>query len=63
MLTQSSIDEAKYMYPNDDDENDRLDLYHHIETLSMGGRLHLAPIGEHPQRILGTTTEAYRSFD
>lgn len=41
------------MFPNDDEENDRLDLYHHIQTLSLGGELHLAPIGDNPQRILG----------
>jgi hypothetical protein len=41
------------MFPNDDEENDRLDLYHHVETLSLGGALHLAPIGDNPQRILG----------
>ena len=41
------------MFPNDEEENDRLDLYHHIETLSLSGELHLAPIGDEPQRILG----------
>lgn len=41
------------MFPNDDEENDRLDLYHHVQTLSLGGELHLAPIGENPQRVLG----------
>jgi hypothetical protein len=44
------------MFPNDDEENDRLDLYHHIQTLSLEGELHLAPIGPDPQRILGMTT-------
>ncbi|KAF2275345.1 S-adenosyl-L-methionine-dependent methyltransferase [Westerdykella ornata] len=49
-------DEGKYMFPNDDEESDRLDLYHHIETLSLGGELHLAPIGDHPGRILDLGT-------
>lgn len=44
------------MFPNDDEENDRLDLYHHIQTLSLGGELHLAPIGDSPQRILDIGT-------
>jgi SAM-dependent methyltransferase len=44
------------LFPNDDEENDRLDLYHHIQTLSLGGKLHLAPIGENPQRILDIGT-------
>lgn len=45
------------------EENDRLDLYHHIQTLSLGGELHLAPIGDNPQRILdvGTGTGMYDS--
>jgi len=37
-------------------ENDRLDLYHHIQTLRLGGELHLAPIGDHPQRVLDLGT-------
>ncbi|KAJ4298850.1 hypothetical protein N0V90_004093 [Kalmusia sp. IMI 367209] len=49
-------DEATYFWPNDDEENDRLDLYHHIQTLSLNGELHLAPIGDHPQRILDVGT-------
>ncbi|KAL5409983.1 hypothetical protein PMIN03_005677 [Paraphaeosphaeria minitans] len=49
-------DEATYFWPNDDEENDRLDLYHHIQTLSLGGELHLAPIGDNPQRILDVGT-------
>ncbi|KAF2463807.1 S-adenosyl-L-methionine-dependent methyltransferase [Lindgomyces ingoldianus] len=47
---------AKYFFPNDDEENDRLDLYHHIQSLRLGGELHLAPIGDHPQRILDIGT-------
>ncbi|KAL1610488.1 hypothetical protein SLS60_002156 [Paraconiothyrium brasiliense] len=38
------------------EENDRLDLYHHIQTLSLDGELHLAPIGDNPQRILDVGT-------
>lgn len=33
-----------------------MDLYHHIQTLSLGGELHLAPIGDNPQRILDVGT-------
>jgi len=33
--------EGKYLYPNDEGENDRLDLQHHIYSLAYGGRLHL----------------------
>ncbi|KAF1995368.1 S-adenosyl-L-methionine-dependent methyltransferase [Amniculicola lignicola CBS 123094] len=49
-------DEKKYYFPNDDEESDRLDLYHHIQTLRLGGELHLAPIGDNPQRILDVAT-------
>ncbi|KAF2250247.1 S-adenosyl-L-methionine-dependent methyltransferase [Trematosphaeria pertusa] len=47
---------AKYYFPNDDLESDRLDLYHHIQTLRLGGELHLAPIGDNPQRVLDLGT-------
>ncbi|ORY02669.1 S-adenosyl-L-methionine-dependent methyltransferase [Clohesyomyces aquaticus] len=49
-------DTAKYILPNDDEENDRLDLYHHIQTLRLDGELHLAPIGDSPNRILDLAT-------
>ncbi|KAF1953810.1 S-adenosyl-L-methionine-dependent methyltransferase [Byssothecium circinans] len=48
--------ETQYLLPNDDEENDRLDLYHHIMTLRMDGALHYAPIGEEPGRILDLGT-------
>ena len=38
------------------EENDRLDLYHHIQTLRLDGELHLAPIGPEPQRVLDLAT-------
>ncbi|KAG0647365.1 Velvet complex subunit LAE1 [Hyphodiscus hymeniophilus] len=43
---------GSYFAPNDDAENDRLDMHHHLATLLLNGKLHLAPIGEGPQRIL-----------
>src|SRR5882762_8412650 len=41
-----------YFAPNDDIENDRLDMHHHLATLILGGKLTTAPIGKNPQRIL-----------
>ncbi|KAN0116888.1 S-adenosyl-L-methionine-dependent methyltransferase [Hyaloscypha variabilis] len=41
-----------YYAPNDEAENDRLDMHHHLATLLLKGRLHVAPIGANPQRIL-----------
>ena len=52
-----------YPLPNDEDEQDRLDLAHHIFKLILGGNLYRAPIKgtpQHPrpspQRILDVAT-------
>ncbi|WAO91460.1 Hypothetical protein NCS54_00893300 [Fusarium falciforme] len=42
--------------PNDGEEQDRMDLAHHIYRLLIGGKLHLAPIGDSPQRVLDLGT-------
>ncbi|TVY27816.1 Secondary metabolism regulator LAE1 [Lachnellula hyalina] len=49
-------DDTQYFLPNDDIENDRLDLFHHLLTLRCDGQLFLAPIGSNPQRILDLGT-------
>lgn len=41
-----------YLAPNDEAENDRLDMHHHLATLILRGRLITAPIGKYPQRVL-----------
>lgn len=38
--------------PNDEQENDRLDIFHFMCGLVLNGRLHLAPISQTPGRIL-----------
>lgn len=43
--------EGQYILPNDEDEQDRLDMLHHIYKLVLGGVLYRAPLKE-PQRIL-----------
>ncbi|KUJ18608.1 S-adenosyl-L-methionine-dependent methyltransferase, partial [Mollisia scopiformis] len=43
---------GSYYAPNDEAENDRLDMHHHLATLLLKGKLHVAPIGSNPQRIL-----------
>ena len=50
--------DGKYLLPNDEAEQDRLDLHHHIFRLILGGRLFRAPIDANPQRVLdfGTGT-------
>ena len=37
-------------------EMDREDMKHHISVLITEGQLHLAPIGDHPQKILDIGT-------
>lgn len=50
--------DGKYLLPNDEAEQDRLDLHHHIFSLTLGGRLFRAPITVNPERVLdfGTGT-------
>jgi hypothetical protein len=53
--TYHKYKEGQYYLPNDDAEQDRLNLQHHLWTLTLDGRLHLAPI-ENPQRVLDVGT-------
>lgn len=45
-----------YKFPNDELEQDRLDMFHHIFKLVLGGQLFLAPIQEGPLRVLDIGT-------
>ncbi|KAI5805719.1 S-adenosyl-L-methionine-dependent methyltransferase [Geopyxis carbonaria] len=45
-----------YALPNDEKEQDRLDLMHHIYLLMLGGKLFESPICEAPSRILDLGT-------
>ncbi|EEQ92432.1 uncharacterized protein BDCG_07552 [Blastomyces dermatitidis ER-3] len=49
---------GEYLLPNDETEQDRLDLLHHVFLLLNDGKLLRAPIGPIPQRALdiGTST-------
>lgn len=47
--------EGKYAFPNDETEQERLDILHHIYLLLYKDKLHLAPV-EDPQRILDVGT-------
>lgn len=38
--------------PNDEKEQDRMDILSYLFILALDGKLFLAPIGDHPQRIL-----------
>ncbi|RFN46471.1 hypothetical protein FIE12Z_9306 [Fusarium flagelliforme] len=48
--------EGSYPMPNDEDEQERMDLGHHVYSLVLEGKLHLAPIGPNPQRVLDLGT-------
>jgi ribosomal protein L11 methylase PrmA len=43
--------EGEYWGPNDEVQNDQLDIAHHMFLMLLGNKLHLAPI-QNPQRIL-----------
>lgn len=49
-------DGLDYFFPNDEIEQDRLDIIHHMTDLVLDGELFLAPIDSHPQRILDLGT-------
>ncbi|OAA65534.1 methyltransferase domain-containing protein [Niveomyces insectorum RCEF 264] len=49
--------EGKYLLPNDEQEQNRLDLQHHLATRLLEGKLYLAPIGPvHRVLDIGTGT-------
>ena len=45
----------QYFLPNDENEQDRLDLYHHIFLSLLGGKLYTAPL-DNPQMVLDVGT-------
>lgn len=47
--------EGEYILPNDEIEQERLDLNHHIFRMCLGGELHLSPVKD-PKRILDLGT-------
>jgi trans-aconitate methyltransferase len=52
----SSSYSETYKLPNDEQEQDRLDMLHHIFMLILDGASFIAPIGPTPQRILDIGT-------
>ncbi|BCS27064.1 class I SAM-dependent methyltransferase [Aspergillus puulaauensis] len=51
-----SYKEGSYKFPNDEREQDRLDMIHHIIKLVLNDRLFLAPIENGPIRVLDIGT-------
>lgn len=48
--------QGSYVLPNDEQEQDRLDLLHHIFLLILSGKLYDAPITPPPRRVLDIGT-------
>ncbi|KAI9727414.1 MAG: hypothetical protein M1834_008420 [Cirrosporium novae-zelandiae] len=51
-----SFREGVYQFPNDEREQDRLDMVHHMFRLAMNDKLHFAPLPPDPARILDVGT-------
>lgn len=45
-----------YKFPNDEREQDRLDMFHHMFKLALGGKLFLAPVHGESLRVLDIGT-------
>ncbi|RMJ07835.1 hypothetical protein BHE90_015994 [Fusarium euwallaceae] len=43
---------AQYFTPNDEKQNESLDIVHHYLTLLLDGKLHLAPLKDNIQKVL-----------
>ncbi|KAG5287448.1 TAM domain methyltransferase [Histoplasma capsulatum G186AR] len=52
----NSFRAGQYILPNDEDEQDRMDLTHHIYKLLLGGDIYISPIKPNPQRVLDIGT-------
>ncbi|KAK0610315.1 Secondary metabolism regulator LAE1 [Lasiodiplodia hormozganensis] len=48
--------DGAYNFPNDDKEQDRLDMVHHMQMLAKDKKLFLAPLSAPPKRILDVGT-------
>ncbi|KAE8155233.1 putative methyltransferase [Aspergillus avenaceus] len=48
--------QGAYVIPNDEREQDRLDLNHHLCTLALSGELYRAPISDNTERVLDIGT-------
>jgi hypothetical protein len=55
---EAKLTPTGYLLPNDEIENDRLDIHHELILTAMHGKLHLAPIKNdmHKALDLGTGT-------
>ncbi|KAI0395157.1 S-adenosyl-L-methionine-dependent methyltransferase [Xylariaceae sp. FL0594] len=54
--TYHRFKEGKYMLPNDEKEQTRLDYQHQLYTAVLNGRLYISPIGNTPKNVLDVGT-------
>ncbi len=54
--TYHAFRDGQYPIPNDEEEQARLDLLHHLFTMVLGGELYTAPLPTEPQRVLDVGT-------
>ncbi|OCL02528.1 S-adenosyl-L-methionine-dependent methyltransferase [Glonium stellatum] len=50
------FDDAAYLLPNDEREQERLEGQHQAWVMALGGRLHLAPLKQNIQNVLDVAT-------
>ncbi|KAL2214479.1 S-adenosyl-L-methionine-dependent methyltransferase [Sarocladium strictum] len=50
--TYHAYKDGTYVLPNDESENQRLDLQHNLLLMTFDGKLHTAPIAKEPKRVL-----------
>jgi hypothetical protein len=51
--------DGAYPIPNDEQEQDRLDLQHHLFKMVLNGELTTADLPSEPKRVLGTLRETF----
>jgi hypothetical protein len=51
-----SYKDGEYWGPNDEEQNNQLDIAHNLYLLTLDGKLFLAPIGDSPQQVLDVGT-------
>ena len=54
--TYQAFRDGEYLIPNDEEEQDRLNLLHHLFKMILGGELYTASLPSDPQRILDIGT-------
>lgn len=54
--TYHGYKDGNYLFPNDEEEKDRLDMTHAMMLALLDNKLFLAPIGDSPQRVLDLGT-------